>query len=86
MVIFELAFAFEREECARRITSRPDARPTFFREGGVEQEQEQEQKQNQEEEEEEEGLSLFVIVTNEDPPNAHHAQHRPVQVTGAMSA
>ena len=38
------------------------------------------------EEEEEEGLSLFVIVTNEDPPNAHQAQHRPVQATGAMSA
>ena len=31
-------------------------------------------------------LSLFVIVTNEDPPNAHQAQHRPVQATGAMSA
>ena len=30
-------------------------------------------------------LSLFVIVTNEDPPNAHQAQHRPVQATGAMS-
>ena len=31
-------------------------------------------------------LSLFVIVTNEDPPNAHLAQHRPVQATGAISA
>ena len=30
-------------------------------------------------------LSLFVSVTNEDPPNAHPAQHRPVQATNAMS-
>ena len=24
-------------------------------------------------------------ITNEDPPNAHQAQHRPVQATSAMS-
>ena len=28
---------------------------------------------------------LFVIVPNEDPSNAHQAQHRPVQATGAMT-
>ena len=30
-------------------------------------------------------LSLLVILTYEDPLNAHQAQHRPVQATGAMS-
>ena len=36
-----------------------------------------EEAEQEEEEEEEEGLSLFVVVTNEDLPNAHQAQHRP---------
>ena len=40
----------------------------------------------QEEEEEEEAVFISVVNTNEDPPNAHQAQHRPVQATGAMSA
>ena len=39
-----------------------------------------------EEEEEEEADFISVVNTNEDPPNAHQAQHRPVQATGAMSA
>ena len=39
-----------------------------------------------EEEEEEEAVFISVVNTNEDPPNAHQAQHRPVQATGAMSA
>ena len=38
------------------------------------------------EEEEEEAVFISVVNTNEDPPNAHQAQHRPVQATGAMSA
>ena len=37
-------------------------------------------------EEEEEAVFISVVNTNEDPPNAHQAQHRPVQATGAMSA
>jgi hypothetical protein len=37
-------------------------------------------------EEEAERLSLFVMVIDEDPPNAHQAQHRPFQATAAMSA
>ena len=40
----------------------------------------------QREEEEEEAVFISVVNTNEDPPNAHQAQHRPVQATGAMSA
>ena len=40
----------------------------------------------QEEEEEEEAVFIRGVNTNEDPPNAHQAQHRPVQATGAMSA
>jgi len=40
----------------------------------------------EEEEEEEEAVFISVVNTNEDPPNAHQAQHRPVQATGAMSA
>ena len=40
----------------------------------------------EEEEEEEEAVFISVVNTNEDPPNAHQAQHRPVQDTGAMSA
>ena len=31
----------------------------------------------QEEEEEEEAVFISVVNTNEDPPNAHQAQHRP---------
>ena len=38
------------------------------------------------EEEEEEAVFISLVNTNEDPPNAHQAQHRPVQATGAMSA
>ena len=34
----------------------------------------------------EEAAFIRDSVTNEDPPNAHQAQHRPVQATGAMSA
>ena len=41
---------------------------------------------NTEEEEEEEAVFISVVNTNEDPPNAHQAQHRPVQATGAMTA
>ena len=37
-------------------------------------------------EKEEEAVFISVVNTNEDPPNAHQAQHRPVQATGAMSA
>ena len=37
-------------------------------------------------EEEEEAVFISVVNTNEDPPNAHQAQHCPVQATGAMSA
>ena len=40
----------------------------------------------EEEEEEEEAVFIRGVNTNEDPPNAHQAQHRPVQATGAMSA
>ena len=40
----------------------------------------------EEEEEEEEAVFISVVNTNEDPPNAHQAKHRPVQATGAMSA
>ena len=36
--------------------------------------------------EEEEAVFIRVVNTNEDPPNAHQAQQRPVQATGAMSA
>ena len=39
----------------------------------------------EEEEEEEEAVFISVVNTNEDPPNAHQAQHRPVQATSAMS-
>ena len=39
-----------------------------------------------EEEEEEEAVFISVVNTNEDPPNAHQAQHCLVQATGAMSA
>ena len=39
-----------------------------------------------EEEEEEEAVFIRGVHTNEDVPNAHQAQHRPVQATGAMSA
>ena len=35
---------------------------------------------------EEEAVFIRGVNTNEDPPNAHQAQHRPVQATGAMSA
>ena len=42
--------------------------------------------EEEEEEEEEEAVFISVVNTNEDPPNAHQAQHRPVQATGAMSA
>ena len=38
------------------------------------------------EEEEEEAVYIRGVNTNEDSPNAQHAQHRPVQDTGAMSA
>ena len=38
----------------------------------------------EEEEEEEEAVFIRGVNTNEDPPNAHQAQHRPVQATGAM--
>ena len=38
------------------------------------------------EEEEEEAVFIRGVDTNEDPPNAQHAPHRPVQDTGAMSA
>ena len=38
------------------------------------------------EQEEEEAVFISVVNTNEDQPNAHQAQHRPVQDTGAMSA
>ena len=41
---------------------------------------------HQEEEDEEEAVLIRGENTNEDPPNAQHAQHRPVQDTGAMSA
>jgi len=37
-------------------------------------------------EEEEEAVFIRGVNTNEDPSNAHQAQHRPVQATGAMSA
>ena len=47
---------------------------------------EQEQEPEQEQEQEEEAVFISVVNTNEDPPNAHQAQHRPVQATGAMSA
>ena len=40
----------------------------------------------QEEEEEEEATFIRGVNTNEDLPNAQHAQHRPFQDTGAMSA
>ena len=40
----------------------------------------------EEEEEEEEAVFIGVVNTHEDPPNAHQAQHRPVQDAGAMSA
>ena len=40
----------------------------------------------EEQEEQEEAVCISVVNTNEDPPNAHQAQHRPVQATGAMSA
>ena len=40
----------------------------------------------EEEEEEEEAVFISVVNTSEDPLNAHQAQHRPVQDTGAMSA
>ena len=33
--------------------------------------------QEEEEEEEEEAVFISVVNTNEDPPNAHQAQHRP---------
>ena len=36
-----------------------------------------------EEEEEEEAVFIRGVNTNEDPPDAHQAQHRPVQATGA---
>ena len=39
----------------------------------------------EEEEEEEEAVFIRGVNTNEDSPNAHQAQHRPVQATGAMS-
>ena len=42
--------------------------------------------QGEKEEEEEEAVFIRGVNTNEDPPNAHQAQHRPVQATGAMSA
>ena len=42
--------------------------------------------QEEEEEEEEEAVFIRGVNTNEDSPNAQHAQHRPVQDTGAMSA
>ena len=35
-----------------------------------------------EEEEEEEAVFIGVVNTNEDPSNAHQAQHRPVQGGG----
>ena len=38
------------------------------------------------EEDEEEAVFIRGVNTNEDSPNAQHAQHRPVQDTGAMSA
>ena len=43
---------------------------------------------SKEEEEEEAVLPVFISVVNthEDPPNAHQAQHRTVQTTGATSA
>jgi hypothetical protein len=37
-------------------------------------------------EEEEEAVFIRGVNTNEESPNAQHAQHRPVQHTGAMSA
>ena len=40
----------------------------------------------EEEEEEEEAVFIRGVNTNEDPPNAHQVQHRPVQAIGAMSA
>ena len=43
-------------------------------------------REEEEEEEEEEAVFIRGVNTNEDPPNAHQAQHRPVQATGAMSA
>ena len=36
--------------------------------------------------EEEEAVFIRGENTNEDSPNSHQAQHRPVQATGAMSA
>ena len=38
------------------------------------------------EEVEEEAVFIRGVNTNEDSPNAQHAQHRPVQDAGAMSA
>ena len=35
--------------------------------------------------EEEEAVFIRDSVTNEDPPNAHQAQHPPVEATGAMT-
>ena len=43
-------------------------------------------RKEEEEEEEEEAIFIRGVNTNEDSPNAQHAQHRPVQDTGAMSA
>ena len=49
-------------------------------------EEEEEEEDEEEEEEEEEAVFICGVNTNEDSPNAHHAPHRSVQDTGAMSA
>ena len=51
-----------------------------------EEEAEGETEEKMEEEEEEEAVFIRGVNTNEDPPNAHQAQHRPVQATSAMRA
>ena len=44
------------------------------------------EEEEEEEAEKEEAVFIRDSITNEVPPNAHQAQHRPVQARGAMSA
>ena len=72
---------------SRGIRSTRNTRNTDpFKPRTEEEEKEEEEEEEDEDEDEEKAVVICGSNTNEDPPNAHQAQHRPVQATGAMSA